>query len=374
MNIAFITSGHLSYDDRIYYHLAATLSEKGHKILIISSKEELSVSGGNILINSFQGECLSKRNKINEFISRLNEFGPDVAICSEPLPVLAAKRCRRAATGMRVIYDITEWYPSARFLKEYHPSFRWAGFLVQFFLNLYACILTDAFLFGEYYKAKPYRLFFPFKTFTYITYYPGLKYISYREPSLSENKIRLSYSGELCSEKGFDCFARVVNRLADKYKSRTIEVKLITWPVPGPEWEKCRLLISNVGKNVKYIFRERVPFPDFTREINETDIFLDLRKITFENNHSLPIKLFCYAALGRPIIISGLKAVKRDVEINKFGYIVNPGNTDRITDLISGYIDDPVKYLEHCKNARALSLDKYNWDRIAPEFVRFIES
>jgi glycosyltransferase involved in cell wall biosynthesis len=352
-----------------------TLSENGHKVLIISSKTEINEATGNISVNSFNGEKLTKKVKISAFRERLEKFSPDIAICQEPLPVIAATQFKRKnRRELTVIYDITEWYPSARFLKEYGPVLRWFGFLKLLLVNLYVSYIADAFIFGEWHKSIPYRLLFPFTPYKFITYYPGLKYISYKASSFSDKKLRLSYSGEISIEKGFGNFMKVVNGLSDRNGNLEIEIKMVTWYESENNREQCEPLIRNHNKNVNFSFPGRQNFKEFSGQINDTDIFIDLRKINFENKYSLPIKLFYYSALGRPVIISDLKAVRRDVEIKEFGFPVNPENTEVIINVISNYLKNPALYYAHCINARRLAEEKYNWEKIAPEFLRFIES
>jgi len=375
MNIAFLTSGHLPYDDRIYYHMAMTLSGCDHNILIISSKSKTRENSGTICVNSFDDKNLSKKEKINSFIDHLESFAPDIAICSEPLPVISAKRFRRkAGRSLRIIYDITEWYPSGRFLREYHPAFRWFGFVKLLLLNIYASLSVDAFIFGEYYKSKPYRLLFPFTHSIFITYYPDLKYVDYKEHSLRDEKLRLSYSGEISLDKGFGNFMKVVNGLAEMYPDLEIEVKLVAWYGSGKDRAECEPLIHNENSNITIYFTGKQNFIDFTGQINETDIFLDLRRGSFENDRSLPIKLFYYAALGRPVIFSDLKALRHDFDIQKFGFLTDPKNTEGILLLISEYLKDPGLYKRHCENARNLAIEKYNWVKISPGFLSFIEA
>jgi glycosyltransferase involved in cell wall biosynthesis len=352
-----------------------TLSENGHKVLIISSKTETKEVAGKISIDSFEGEKLLKRDKIIAFRERLELFSPDLVICSEPLPVIASKQYRRKSSRkLSIIYDVTEWYPSARFLKEYGPLMRWFGFLKLLLFNLYASYFADAFIFGEWFKSKPYRFFYPFTPYRFITYYPDLKYINYKNSSFSGKKLRLSYSGEISIEKGFGNFMKVVNGMSGLYSDLEIEVKLVAWYGSENDKREFESLIGNNNKNISIYFSGKQKFTDFTDEINDTDIFLDLRKVTFENKYSLPIKLFYYAAMGRPVIISDLKAVRRDVEIGKFGFLVNPFDTEEIIKILSGYLDNPGLYREHCINARRLAEEKYNWRKVAPEFLSFIES
>jgi glycosyltransferase involved in cell wall biosynthesis len=343
--------------------------------LIISSKVENIEKDGNISFNCFNGENLSKRDKIAAFRERLETFNPDISICSEPLPIIAAKQYRkRAGKEIKIIYDITEWYPSARFLKEYHPMVRWFGFLKLMFLNIYACLSVNAFIFGDWYKARPYRFMLPFAPRIFIPYYPDLKYIDHKDSLFSTKTLRLSYSGEISLEKGFGSFMKVTNGLSARYSDLAIEVKMVAWYGSDTDKKECESFMDHDRRNISISFPGKQELTDFTSSINDTDIFLDLRKVTFENNYSLPIKLFYYAAMGRPVIISDLKAVRRDVEITGFGFLVNPDDTEGIMKIISGYFNNPGLYREHCMNARRLAKGKYNWGKITPEFLSFIES
>jgi glycosyltransferase involved in cell wall biosynthesis len=175
-------------------------------------------------------------------------------------------------------------------------------------------------------------------------------------------------------DKGFGNFMKVVNKLAEMYPDLEIEVKLVAWYGSVKDRVECEPLIHNENSNITIYFTGKQSFTDFTGQINETDIFLDLRSGSFENDRSLPIRLFYYAALGRPVIFSDLKAVRHDVEIEKFGFLTDPGNTEGTILLISEYLKDPDLYKRHCENARNLAIEKYNWGKISPRFRSFIKS
>ena len=72
--------------------------------------------------------------------------------------------------------------------------------------------------------------------------------------------------------------------------------------------------------------------------IKDTDIFMDLRSIDFENSHCLPIKLYYYIALERPIIFSNLKAISKSINIQKFGKLVDPTDSNKIAKIILIYV------------------------------------
>ncbi len=149
-------------------------------------------------MDCFAGDDLKKREKISRFCDTLYSFRPELIICSEPLPVIAANRYKKKyATKCRILYDITEWYPSGKNLVPFHPLLRPAIFIKLLIFNIYATSYADAFIFGEWYKSRPYRFLFPGKPFKFITYYPDLKYVKYNNATLTDGRLRLSFAGKI---------------------------------------------------------------------------------------------------------------------------------------------------------------------------------
>jgi glycosyltransferase involved in cell wall biosynthesis len=375
MNISLLTSGHLPFDDRIFWHIGKTLSEAGHNVEIISSKSPAREQTEGISLNCFEGDSLTKKAKTGRFIELLENSRPDLIICSEPLPVIAGNRFRkRSGKHAIILYDITEWYPSSNNLSPHNFYLRWLVFLKLLAFNIFAAYISDAFIFGEWYKSMPYRSLFPFKSFLILTYYPDLRYLKHTDPQQLNKTLRLVYSGKISVEKGFGNFMNVIRKLSDHHKDLQINLKIIGWYGSEDDRRSCEPLLNVSDKNIFVEIKGRQEFRDFISEITGTDIFLDLREAGFETHRSLPIRLFYYAALGRPVIFTDLKAIRRDVEIEKFGFLVKPENADTVSDIISGYIANQELYLEHCRNARKLAEGKYNWQLISPAFIRFIES
>lgn len=373
MNIAFLTSGHLPFDDRIFYHMARSLHRNNHNVSIISSKIELTQKSGGISLNCFDGDNLSKKDKINQFIARLPEFQPELIICSEPLTVLAARRfSNKEKRDVRIIYDITEWYPSGKNLYNFKIPGKIYHFIRLLLFNIYASRLTDGFIFGEFFKSRPYRLLFPFKPFTFVHYYPDLKYIPYINPDHPKGRLTLMYSGKISSVKGYGNFLSTLGTLHQKLSSLKIEVKIIGWYETPADKNEFGQTLSMSEENISIKIYARQDFENYLELIKDCDIFIDLRTRDFENNRSLPIKLFYFAALGRPVIYSDLKAIRREVETGSFGFLVNPANSDEIADIIIEYLNNPELYYKHCSNSRNLATDKYNWALTEPEFLRFL--
>jgi glycosyltransferase involved in cell wall biosynthesis len=373
MNISLLTSGHEPFDDRIFYHMARSLSDHDQIVEIVSSKCYLSEFIDGIKLNCFEGDNLSKRDKVKHFTDRLSAFKPDLIICSEPLTIMAAKRySKKQNRKIRIIYDITEWYPSKKNLASYKRPLRWLIFIKLLLFNFWEARFADSFIFGEWFKSRPYRFLFPRKPFIFVHYYPNLKYISYCSPEFGAGKLRLSYSGKISLEKGYGNFFKILNKLAVIKKDLKIEVNIIGWYESRQDKQECEKLMNSDIPNISIKIFEKQDFTGFIKIISKTDIFLDLRSDDFENQHCLPIKLFYYAAAGRPVIITDLKAIREEVEIEKFGFLVKPDDYDSIIKIISEYLNDENLYYQHCTNARSLAENIYNWQIIEPEFINFI--
>jgi len=374
MNITFLTSGHIPKDDRIFYHQAQTLATAGFKVDIISSRTELTGIEDGVIFNSFKGDKLTKKEKINRFKKLLAGSKPDIIICQEPITILAAGIYRKQTDKKpKIIYDITEWYPAKKVLVNYNFILRLFHFPKFLIFNFLMAAQADAFIFGEWYKGKPYRFLFHRKDFIYSYYYPDLKYIKYKEPGQKKGYLRLSYSGKLSFEKGFGNFLETIKEISVKKPSLKINIKIIGWYSDMKEQIKFKKMIDTLSSNVSFQFYPLQDFQKFIEIISDTDIFLDLRSDDFENRHCLPIKLFYYAALKRPVIYTELKAIRKEVEIEKFGYLTKPYNTQHIAGLIVNYIDNQKLYNQHSKNARDLAESRYNWDAIKYEFIEFLK-
>ena len=372
--VAFVTSSHSPFDDRIFYHQAKSLVEQNFNVQIICSTKEICTKENSIFLNGFNDSSISKKNKIKEFAERLKVFNPDITICSEPLPILASASFKKHFNkDVKIIYDVTEWYPSKKNLRDVSGINKITVFIKLLFINLYATCFVDGFLFGEHYKSIPYKFLFPLKKNIFIGYYPSLNYINYTESKLQESSICLGYTGTLSEEKGILNFLRVLKNFNLNYKEIKVKAKIIGKFLSKEEKDKFDH-IANELSEIEFEMIDFVEFERFSDHLQEINIFFDLRKTDFENQHCLPIKLFFYAACARPVIYSKLKAITKEVDVSSFGYTVNPTDYNGISEIINNYIIHPFTYYEHCINARSLAKNKYNWNLIEPLFIGFINT
>ena len=370
--VLFLTTAHHSKDDRIYYHQAKSLVAAGFEVKITSLSDDLDEISDQIEIESYPILDHSSQQKIEAFLKVSNSFQPDTIICSEPLAVFAAHQFQKIKKTS-VVYDITEWYPAMSMISHLpYPSKIFHA--VKFFLiNLYAGFLSTDFIFGETTKKFPLAYFFPFKRKIILPYYPDSEFIFSNIKKLDSNQITLCCTGQISKDKGIGNFFKAIDLV--RKKNTDVEIKILIIGSARNENDQIyfeNLLSEYQFKNIE--IKKTMSFEKFTESFAEADICFDLRELNFENNHSLPIKLFYYMGAGKPMIYSDLKAIRQHMDISGFGYSVNPDDSERIADIILNYIKNPELYQTHAENADQAFREKYSWNVIKNSFTGFIKT
>lgn len=364
--VAFILNVHRPNDERVWYQQAACLKEAGHEVFVFSGCVSLSDLPN---VFCFDGNGISVKERVRKIAEVLKTWQPDVLVCDSSVAILGAKKYKKIAGGrVRIIYDITEWYPSKKNLRNSSFVGKIAKACVLIAFSFYTALCLDGFIFGEHYKSKPFRLFFPWKKYIYLSYYATLDFIKEYPLNDISKECRLFYSGNMTMEKGFLNVVDTAILCAARFPSTTFILQIIS------RTEGC-IFPDELPKNLKIEKRGFLPFLEFCREIGKADIFLDLRQTDMENTRCLPIKLFYYMATGRPVIYSDLKAIRKEApEVTEAGCLVNPEDTEAIVAQISSYLKDAQLYSNHCMRARELVVQKYNWGVIKTGFEKFISN
>ena len=78
-------------------------------------------------------------------------------------------------------------------------------------------------------------------------------------------------------------------------------------------------------------------------------------------------------AVGRPVIYSNLKAIRRGVPEIVDDSLIAPNDLERAVDMICNYTTNSQSYERICIRNRQLVENKYNWESLRNSFVHFIE-
>lgn len=368
--ILFLTTAHNYNDDRIFYHQAKSLLEKGFEVKVCSFYSDFKGEIEGIEIESF--DILKEKSgaKIKKFREICDVYQPDCVICSEPLAVIAANYFRKNKK-ISIVYDITEWYPAMSMLENFSLLMKFVHGIKFFLIQLYAGFLSTHFIFGEATKMFPLAYFFPFKKKMILPYYPDQKFISQNIKTLEKNQICLCYTGAISEDKGIGNFFRAINIFQNRNPEILVKVLIIGSARQENDEIYFRNLLSQFSfKNIE--IRKPTTFENFTKSFSDAEICFDLRAYNFENHHSLPIKLFYYMAAGKPVIYSDLKGIRKHLDTSGFGFLVNPQDSDIIADCIEKYIKNPELYGLHANNAAKQFRQHYNWEIIRESFGNFI--
>lgn len=327
-HIIFLQAAHTETDERVLHHQARTLEEEGHIVEIYG-------------------------------IDSISEFQPkqaDIYIVDTPK---ALWRIRHISA--KIVYDITEWYPSKKNLRNIRFG-KITKAIILIIANLWAGWRCSAFIFGEVDKAKPFRILFPRKRYILLPYYPDLAYIHPRPTNDITKECRILYAGALTKEKGWNRVIATMEHIAKQMPETLFRLDIIT---------KDNLAYSPLHNNLSISKYDFMPFEQFCQQIVNYDLFLDLRDIDIENTRCLPIKLFYYLACGRPSIYSNLSAIEKGIpEINQCAKLIN--NHKEAVNALAAYIYNKNLYQKQCDNALYMARNKYNWDKIKQHLIQLI--
>lgn len=370
--IAFLNTGHFSLDDRVFYHQAKSLSNYGYEILIISTKEDLVCSIDNIQIKSYSDSMLSHKEKIVKIVDSLNEFLPDIVICDSPTSIIASSIFKRKFST-KIIYDLTEWYPSKKNFRFEHGIKKIIKFIILVVFNLFAGLKTDSFIFGEHFKSLPFKILFFWKPFVFLPYYPDLTYIENYPLNKVDNQLNLFYSGIINSDKGIDALINAIDITSKKRPEFQLNLQIIGFFPTAADKVHFTNICANLSANFKITVENKLAFLEFCKVIGKSDLFFDLRIMDLENTFCMPIKLFYYLACGRPVIYSKLRSINKEIKNFNYGYLCYPNDSHQIALHIIDYIENPDIYIQHANNALNISKLKYNWKVIENDFLVFID-
>ncbi|HLP05771.1 MAG TPA: glycosyltransferase [Paludibacter sp.] len=369
--ILFLCTAHYSLDDRVFYHQAKSLSKNGYEVYISSTKEEFSANIDGIKISSYCDNLLSQNQKKKKIVEKLTSISPDIIICDSPMSVVASSLYRKKYSA-RIIYDVTEWYPSKKNFPNTTGIVKWLKAIVLLSFNLLAGFKTDSFIFGEYYKSIVFRTLTCWKPFIFLPYYPDLKYIKQYPVKKEWNEINFLYTGVINADKGIFSVLDAVQSIAKKIPQLNIRLKIIGYYTKESEKIAIENIISSLSRNINIEIHNILPFEEFCQVVGDTDFFLDLRKKDFENTHCLPIKLFYYLACGRPVIYTDLNSIKKDIKEFNFGKLVNTKDVESIAGYIQECVSNIEFYNSQCESALEYSKKHYNWAIIEKKFLTHI--
>ncbi|HZW38021.1 MAG TPA: glycosyltransferase [Ignavibacteriaceae bacterium] len=370
MKIALITSGHPPLDERIYWKFGKSLAENNNEITIICSTQAIEKEIETISIIGFVDIGLSKKDKIDKFYNLLIDIKPDVIICFEHFPVFSAYKYKKYQNNLcKIILDITEWYPENVAQKN---KFNVFTYLKYYFNNILTSNLANALIIGEITKKRRYDYFAPTKEKIIIGYYPILKYFPPYYKEFNKKELVLCYAGLIKLDRGILNIIDAAEEVRKKYMNFEIKILVIGKFEKQLDEDIFDLKVEQT-KKIKIVRVGWFPYNEFSNNLKDVHICLDLRTKNFIYNNSLPIKLFEYMALGKPFIYSDVPPIRKELkEIDEYGFLVDPDNISEVVNRLHQYINNPSLMILQGMNNRKLIEEKLNWEEESKKLINFV--
>ncbi len=368
--ICLVTSGHLPFDERIFWKFGASLTEAGFSVSIICSTQEINEVVDGTSVSGFDGSSIPKKKKIEYFYNLTNQFKPDLIICSEMLPVFAALKYRKLNPTTKIILDITEWFPENVAFK-FTGLKRWLKYFQLLIPYRYVLLKVDHLIVGEVSKKKRYDFLANLKSKTVIGYYPVVKYFNYKKPDLSKKEITFGYAGVITFERGIKNLLIASVSIADKFPQKKFKLLLFGRFTYQNEEAEFKENISAIN-NLVVEFVDWADYDKMSSVIERMDICFDLRIRNFIYSNSLPIKIFEYMACGKPFIYSDIKPIRDEIDYEKYGFLVNPDDETEIVNAIESYLNNQELAVQHSMNARKLIEENKNWESESKKLIELI--
>ncbi len=371
--IAIITSGHPPFDERIFWKFGLSLVKNNYLVRIICSTKDIDTEKDGIHFTGFDGIKMTRLEKTNKLFEILNSFSPDMIICCESLTVIPAIRFKLLRKrNIKIIYDVTEWYPEG-IVSKIKGGRKYLAYIFLYALNLILCNLTNAIVIGETAKLRRYRLIAPLKKKLIIGYYPVLDFFNYTPPLYDGKTLVLCYAGLINFKRGIKKLLQISFLLAERHTNIKVKLKLVG-KFESVEEEELFHSISSTYNNILIEKAGWTDYNNISRLLSDVDICFDLREMSFIYKNSLPIKIFEYMACGKPFIFSDVTPIRRELGKINCGFLVDPNDSEDITKKVELYLEDRDLLTEHSKNGRQIIENGKNWETESVKLLKLVSS
>ena len=127
-------------------------------------------------------------------------------------------------------------------------------------------------------------------------------------------------------------------------------------------FQMIKRLANELGIGSSVVFTGWVPHRRVPEFIEAADVGVMPLRSTLETNCYLSFKLFEYWAMGKPVVVSKVRAISRIVIDGVNGVLVEPGDVENLAEALLVVLNDRDKAELMGGNGRKLVENRYNWD------------
>ena len=371
MKVGILTTVHPAFDARIFYKEAKSLARVHEVVLIAPSEEEINKEVDNVRIITIKKP---KSEKLLHPITMWRVFKVgftqdcDVYHCHEPDSVfigILLKILKRK----KVIYDVHEYWPSGIAYGWLRIKKGTISKIIQKIILLAENRLS-VHVDGLISVSEGVAERFKYKEITIIQNVPVLSILDSVIVDKKNMQNSLVYaSGSLQSFDDIYDYIKVLLILKKKFPNILLKI------VGGKSKEKINDFINDIKDlNNNVTITGFLPYDEMYKEINNGCIGLSIFKFMVYNDLlSLPNKFFDYMACELPVIASNFPEMRRIVEEENCGILVDPTNIDEIANAITYLLEHPKEAKRMGKNGRRAVEEKYNWEKMEEKLFELYE-
>ncbi|HJH25273.1 MAG TPA: glycosyltransferase WbuB [Methanophagales archaeon] len=363
MKICILTTVDSPFDSRVFYKEAKSLAKVHGVIVIAPSDEPIDEEIEGIRVITVRKPAYKILHVITlwRILKECLKQECDVCHCHAPGGLFLGALLK-ISKRMKVVYDAREHYPSLIAENSLFPDF--IRSLVRFFADIEERMLirfADVVITVDEILASKYRKHH--NNVDIISNYPRLEL--FKPDDLNSENGGIIYVGGISKDRGF---YQMINT-ANKANVKLICVGNFTDELN--ENEITNFLERNPSKNV--VFTGYLAHSKVVEYINMSKLGLNLLQPIPRYKKAVPIKLFEYMACGKPVVVSNFPEIKKIVEEEHCGILVDPTNVNEITDAILYLLEHPEEAKKMGENGRRAVEERYNWARMEEKLLTLYE-
>ncbi|BDQ02765.1 glycosyltransferase [Ignavibacterium sp.] len=211
----------------------------------------------------------------------------------------------------------------------------------------------------------------PGKNISVIMNTPDLNYFPFNNKNYSEpnDKINLIYHGTIAERYGIHNLIYTINELVKINKNVYLT---IIGNIHTEYGSKLKTLVEKLGLNHNIIFENSIPYRYVSERLKLADFGLVLPEVSDYTHYGIPTKVFEYAAIGLPQIVSKLSSIQ-SVFRNESICLVNPHDYDFISKkIIEIYLN--TEFRKRMAQCAFEDLQKVSFEIMQQKYLNIYES
>ena len=366
IKVCHMTSAHGVEDVRIFHKECVSLAQAGYEVYLVERGESYDKNGVHIV---GVGEIPSNRFKrMTQGARRVYEtaLALDCDIYHLHDPELLPYGLKLKKKGKKVIFDSHENYTEQIKTKPYLPeAVSKAASVVYATYEKYAFSKIDG-LIHTCLKLGVDPYCGMCRNIAVINNYPSKEVFNKYTPQVVKKKRSVCYVGALSHERGITELIKAA-ALAD------CKVYL-AGRFTSAEYEKYVLTLPEFKSNGSYVgVLNRDEIADFIQSC-EIGMATLLNVGQYNQDDSLPTKVYEYMALGIPSIISKSLYNERTMDLLKVGLCVDPDDSEAIAKGMLYILNNPEMAKKMGEAGRSVVENTMNWEFEKEKLFKFYES